>query len=320
MAVVKGIKEKVHLPIYDCLKVEPEKQLRDAEKSSTLKFFIDVQGKTKLETNLQSAGLLPHYNTFEARAMRVVFSDLPPKFPDDPKASDTDAEVTAPNGSHFNKDATAGTAADLPTVPTDVVADTEIDLSRLMELLKQARASQDDSVTVPVDDDDRITIDLHDTTPATVTAANLVKIASAGGAITYTVDQLVGLIKDLEDQKQPPEEQVTPNNGSGTLLSRFIYNTVTTLYVGEKIMIQMPTWFFPSGAGAYSEGATIVTHGEPNPTATFRFAEPLFIDKQQNFRVEIEVPDSDTLGDLQKTYGPMFIWVVLDGYMTRDVQ
>ena len=55
------------------------------ESSSTLKFFTNVQGKTKLETNLQSASLLPHYNTFEARAMRVVISDLPPDFvPDNP--------------------------------------------------------------------------------------------------------------------------------------------------------------------------------------------------------------------------------------------
>jgi len=72
MAVVQGVKEKLHLPIYDSLTVKPQKQLRDAETSSTMRFFIDVQGKTKLETNLQSAGLLPHYNTFEARALRVV--------------------------------------------------------------------------------------------------------------------------------------------------------------------------------------------------------------------------------------------------------
>ena len=44
------------------------------------------------------------------------------------------------------------------------------------------------------------------------------------------------------------------------------------------------------------------------------------LSQQQNFRVEIEVPDADVLKDLQKIYGPMFIWVVLDGYMTRDVQ
>ena len=44
------------------------------------------------------------------------------------------------------------------------------------------------------------------------------------------------------------------------------------------------------------------------------------IDTQQNFRVEIEVPESDVLSDLQRLYGPLFIWTVLDGYMTRDVQ
>jgi hypothetical protein len=99
-----------------------------------------------------------------------------------------------------------------------------------------------------------------------------------------------------------------------------IYNTVTTFYVGEKVMIQMPTWFFPGGAGPYSESLKATTHGEPTPLATFRFAEPIFIDRQQNFRVEIEVPDSDVLKELQKIYGPLNIWVVLDGFMTRDVQ
>src|SRR5215472_18947319 len=97
MAVVKNIKEKVHLPIYDSINVEPEKQLREVESSSTLKFFVNVQNKTKLETNLQAASLLPHYNTFEARAMRVVISDLPPQFPDDdnaPTVSDEDQPVT----------------------------------------------------------------------------------------------------------------------------------------------------------------------------------------------------------------------------------
>ena len=67
---------------------------------------------------------------------------------------------------------------------------------------------------------------------------------------------------------------------------------MTSLYVGEKLMIEMPTWFFPAGAGPYSEAGKVTTHGEPSPVATFRFAEPIFIDKQQNFRVEIEVPDS----------------------------
>ena len=51
-----------------------------------------------------------------------------------------------------------------------------------------------------------------------------------------------------------------------------------------------------------------------------RFAEPVFIDAQQNFRVEMEIPDATALGELQRIYGPFFIWVTLDGYMRRDVQ
>jgi hypothetical protein len=82
MAVVKGIKEKAHLPLYDALFVRPQTQLREVESSSVFKFFVHVQGKTKLETNMQAAALLPHWNTFEARAMRVVISDLPVSFPE----------------------------------------------------------------------------------------------------------------------------------------------------------------------------------------------------------------------------------------------
>ena len=104
------------------------------------------------------------------------------------------------------------------------------------------------------------------------------------------------------------------------LISKLIYNTVTTFFVGEKIMMEMPTWFFPSGAGPYSLSTRAISHGEPSPTATFRFAEPIFIDKQQNFRVEISIPDTDVLKQIQQIYGPLFVWVVLDGYMTRDVQ
>ena len=44
---------------------------------------------------------------------------------------------------------------------TDVVADVEIDLIRLMRLLKEARASKDSTVDISVDDDDGIKIDLH---------------------------------------------------------------------------------------------------------------------------------------------------------------
>src|ERR1700730_5271036 len=100
MAIVQGIREKCHLPIYDSVSVDGAKQLREVEASSTLKFFVNVQGKTKLETNLQSASLLPHYNTFEARALRVVISDLPPEFPEISeklKLSDEGLPVTDPD-------------------------------------------------------------------------------------------------------------------------------------------------------------------------------------------------------------------------------
>ena len=279
MAVVQGIREKVHLPIYDSIHVERGSQLIDVENSSTLKFFVDVQRKTKLETNLQSASLLPHYNTFEARAMRVVISDLPPAYSEDVPV-DVEGVETGTTTSQ--------------TLKTD--------LKRAMELLEEARGSEDGDAVVYID-------------PATGEEDD----TGGGTSVTLTIDNLEFAIEDL-DKKAPAPEQIRPNNGSGTTISKFIYNTVTTLYVGEKIMIQMPTWFFPAGAGPYSEAASFTTHGEPSPTATFRFAEPVFVDKQQNFRVEIEVPDTDFLKDVQKTYGPLFIWVVLDGYMVRDVQ
>jgi hypothetical protein len=274
MAVVQGIREKVHLPIYDSIHVERGAQLIDVENSSTLKFFVDVQRKTKLETNLQSASLLPHYNTFEARAMRVVISDLPPVYSEEVRVEIFQGEAST------------------PALKTD--------LKRAMELLEEARESEDGSAIVYVD---------------TTTGEE----SDTGSEVTLFVEELELAIKDL-DRKAPAAEQLRPNNGAGTIISKFIYNTVTTLYVGEKIMIQMPTWFFPAGAGPYSEAAAFTTHGEPSPTATFRFAEPVFVDKQQNFRVEIEVPDTDVLKEVQKIYGPMFIWVVLDGYMVRDVQ
>lgn len=339
MAVVQGIKEKVHLPIYDSLRVEGEKQWSDVEKSSTLRFFVDVQGKTKLETNLQAAGLLPHYNTFEARAMRVVISDLPPKFPEAPSAEEEGFDVTDVDDNEVFQDdggniGIVDTSTDPPTVidsdddftfvpsPADlnesvaVTADLKLGLDRLVELLKQARASDDGFASIPADEEGvTLTADGDEVDGETV--------ADLGGLIWLSTDDLEGFLfddKQIPENKRPLPEQLDNNNGSGTIVGKLIYNTVTTFFVGEKIMIQMPTWFFPAGAGVYSEGASFTTHGEPSPTATFRFAEPIFIDKQQNFRVEMEIPDADTLKEIQRIYGPLTVWVVLDGYMTRDVQ
>ena len=66
-----------------------------------IRFFVDVQNKTKLETNLQAAGQLPSLNTFEARALRVVvsnlrfsFSDTTPK-PNAMKSNLNESEILA---------------------------------------------------------------------------------------------------------------------------------------------------------------------------------------------------------------------------------
>lgn len=330
MAVVQGIKEKVHLPIYDCFKVEPEKQLRDVEKSSTLKFFIDVQHKTKLETNLQSASLLPHYNTFEARALRVVLSDLPPEFAtaeDNVTGTIDDLEVSQPDPNDptkdipFKVDDSGGVDTTTPANNVnDVSASAELGLDRIVDLLTQANDSSDGTVDISPTEPG-VSLSAEDSGGNDISKQlNAQDIEDAGGFITLTTDDLEAALAEIPDDQQPLDAQLEPNNGAGTILSKIIYNTVTTLYVGEKVMIEMPTWFFPSGAGPYSEGGTFSTHGEPNPMATFRFAEPIFIDRQQNFRVEIDVPDKDILDDLQRIYGPLFIWVVLDGFMTRGVQ
>ncbi|MDZ7361169.1 MAG: hypothetical protein ONB46_10635 [candidate division KSB1 bacterium] len=215
MAVVRGVKEKVHLPLYDARKFDSSRPIREQITGNLIRFFVDVTSKTKLETNQQESGVLSHFNTYEARALRVVVQPLP----------------------------------------------------RLVE----------------------------------------------GGF------------------SPPADPDVARDNGN--FLANFIYNSVTTFIVGEKIMIQAPTWMFPSGAGE-SLGERI-GHGLPSPEATFRFAEPIHVDSQQNFRVEIEFPNgTSVLGDAQPLSrsdsspgrAPTIIptetriWVLIDGYITRDVQ
>ena len=322
MAVVQGVREKVHLPIYDSFHVNPKEQLRDVANgsSSTLKFFVDVQRKTKLETNLQSASLLPHYNTFEARAMRVVISDLPPEFAEEPKVEDSGLDVTDEEGNRIDFNGNIeGPGGGVFVAADAVTADIDLSLNRVMELLVEARETGEAALSADPEVEEGVSLTRIDGTP--LTPDEITNVVDAGGVILLSASQLERLISLITPEtKQPPQEQIRPNNGAGTVISKFIYNTVTTLFVGEKIMIQMPTWFFPAGAGPYSEAAKFTTHGEPSPTATFRFAEPIFIDKQQNFRVEIEVPDTEVLKGIQQIYGPLFIWVVLDGYMVRDVQ
>ena len=224
MAKVQGVKEKLHSPIYDAFFVKDEEKSKDVKKTFTdfmtdprvIRFFVDIQSKTKLETNLQASGVLPSLNTFEARALRVVVSNLRPYMTE-----------------YTGKDAE--------------------------------------------------------------------KIGKERGSIN-----------------------------EGEILADLIYNSVTSLIVGEKIMIEMPTYWFPSGAGVSPGVRNVSNHGEPSPEATFRFAEPVYIEPQQNFRVEMAFPQgvpgvstgmtTENKYKLANVTGPLRIWVVLDGYLTRDVQ
>jgi hypothetical protein len=239
MGKVQGVKEKLHYPIYDAFVVKNEP---DSTKPKTfeqfmtdprvIRFFIDIQNKTRLETNLQASGVLPSLNTFEARAMRVVVSSPQPQVTGNSKAMRDAAEEY---GKAANKEEAS---------------------KALMDTVRACYC--------------------------TCTDASLI-------------------------------------------LSELIYNSVTTLLVGEKIMIEMPTYFFPSGAGIHPGNSVVSNHGEPDPMATFRFAEPIIIEPQQNFRVEMSFPQgvpgqNGTPGCLAKVTGPLRIWVVLDGYLTRDVQ
>jgi len=243
MAKVQGVKEKLHFPLYDAFFV-PEPGPNGENPPGTfqsamtdprvIRFFVDIQNKTKLETNLQASGVLPSLNTFEARAIRVVASV--------PKVA---------------------------IVPNDIVTKVDAYCGPTDEPKEEAKKAFLDQIQAECD---RACI-----------AAN-------------------------------------------SLLPELIYNSVTTLLVGEKIMIEAPTFWFPSGAGV-SPGSGNINHGEPDPTATFRFAEPVFIEPQQNFRVEMlfprgvpgqaTVPDPNHLAGLT---GPLRVWVALDGYLTRDVQ
>lgn len=200
MARVKGYKEKLHHPFYDAFFVDEKTTFQQAMESRdprVIRFFVDVQDKTRLETNLQSSGVLPSLNLFEARALRIVTSAA------DPKA--------------YSK-TKAGAAAD-----------------------------------------------------------------------------------------------------TSRLLADLIYNSVTSFLVGEKVMIEMPTFWFPAGSGVSPGNGAVANHGEPDPMATFRFAEPVQLARQQNFRVEMLFPQGVPPA-LAALTGPFRVWCVLDGFLTRDVQ
>jgi len=308
MAVVKGVRELVHQQLYDAVSVKPGRRLGEILTSNVLRFFQDVTGKTKLLTNMQAASLLPHWNTFEAHALRVVISDLPSVVSE---SATIRLEVGVVDCAGNPK---------LDGTPQNNQKKVELSNFKLTHFVDFTRGVENSEIKAL-----RLSLDTLENLGLTVTSVPPVPTPAPP---PLAPDEFVDITRDTLKRAAelfgrdaiPPNEQIFPNNGFGGLIGKFIYNTVTTFFVGEKIMIQVPTWFFPAGAGPYSEDGRVTTHGYPSPQATFRFAEAVKIDAQQNFRVEIEVPESEVLSDLQRLYGPLFIWVVLDGYMTRDVQ
>jgi len=404
MAIVKGVNEVVHLPLYDSLFIRSGKQLSDVVGSNVLKFFVNIQGKTKLETNMQSSALLPHWNTFEARALRVVISDLPEACIDPRARSNGNGNGTG-NGHHdvlssdlseivslfedrqHNRLDYQRVVAARETVNTlrEVVHDAEgiskdyedclgllqrlchrDRMGQMLNLIAHLRSIRDELTTVLT----RSRVKVKKQAALAKFAEELQGLDTKGEerdlatkldraiACLYDFVTLTSLAQKLRGQQfdaidaciaaaeepvNAPTSQPQPadklrqrletltkeferyralaKRGCGQeILVKLLYNSVTSLFVGEKIMIQMPTWFFPAGAGPYSEDGQVVTNGFPTPQATFRFAEPVVIDTQQHFRVELEIPEGDAFQELQHINGPFFIWVVLDGYMTRDVQ
>jgi hypothetical protein len=96
-------------------------------------------------------------------------------------------------------------------------------------------------------------------------------------------------------------------------MEEIIYNSVTTLLVDEKIIVQMATYLFPAGAMVSPGKGAATNHGKPDPIVAFRFSEPVIIERHQDFRVEMLFPQG-VPETVAKATGPLRIWTVLDGF------
>jgi hypothetical protein len=290
MARVSGVKEKIHSPLYDAFFVPGVKNGTGAKTFKdmmtdprVIRFFVDIQNKTRLETNLQASGVLPSLNTFEARAMRVVASTscVPPATLNHPGIRT--AIITA--------------AGEYPTPAPTPPPPTQQDKDKLINTIQ----AEIEKLVGPVN------INEYIRTAIVSATENFKKLANPNNPQKQAfVNEIVAAFEAGCD-------------ASSTFLSELIYNSVSTLLVGEKTMIEMPTFWFPAGAGVNTGNGTVMNHGEPDPMATFRFAEPVTIEPQQSFRVEMQFPQ-DLPRVVATATGPLRIWVVLDGYLTRDVQ
>jgi len=124
----------------------------------------------------------------------------------------------------------------------------------------------------------------------------------------------VGLLSEFERFEGWGMRVVIASDGTENLMGKLIYNTVTSLVVGGKTAIELPTWFFVGDGGGCAP--VVMRQLERSTTGGFRFAEPIVIDKQQNFRAEMAAPHVESFKELRRTLGPTRVWVALDGYFT----
>jgi hypothetical protein len=176
--------------------------------------------------------------------------------------------------------------------------------------------------------DDRVLRFFVDVQNKTKLETNLQASGTLPSLNSYEVRAMRVVASPLLRTSRDPATSAQPLGATDNILADLIYSSVTSLLVGEKTMIEMPTFYFPSGAGVSPGTPGLPSHGEPDPMATFRFSEPVTIEPNQNFRVEMTFPQGVPsrngtttapirLGDAE---GPFRLWVVLDGYLTRDVQ
>jgi hypothetical protein len=290
MARVHGVSEKLQSPHYDAFVVPgptngtPSKTFKEMMTDPrVLRFFVDIQNKTRLETNLQASGVLPSRNSFEARAMRVVVSTfcVPPKTLKHPEI----------------RKAIINAAKAYPISDPESTLATDSEKQALINSIR----TEIEKYAGPINISEYVRT-------AIISAVEEYRVSN------HAYEDPEGyLISEIQDAFEAGCES------GNTFLSELIYNSVTSLLVGEKIMIEMPTFWFPAGAGVNSGDGSVMNHGEPDPMATFRFAEPVMIEPQQSFRVEMQFP-RDVPRAVATATGPLRIWVVLDGYLTRDVQ
>jgi len=140
--------------------------------------------------------------------MRVVISDLPPEFPEKIKLSDEDYPVTDDEDVPIFVDAAGNVKdppADVPPIPApppvfEVLAKFELGMDRIMELLAEARESDDKIAFIDVNEPG-VTLNAFDGDDVKVIPPDVLlnNVSDASGSIDISVGDLERLLSDLQE-------------------------------------------------------------------------------------------------------------------------